>query len=331
MKDLHLDQLISGFLDDTLSPQEKVEFESLMMRSEAARARFWELAEVHGLMSQAMVNLSVDDRGDWKVETRSTGLSTTDTSLWREASSLYRRRKSGVALVGGVLLGVLFSVFSLPVRGMPQQPKLTPLTAESFETGIAPAVVGIPTTVDNWSGDFTNVVASRDGLTPVDGDKMLQILRADYQGKPEPDGSYCGDLYRLIDVRSLAKQVATGDTVVRASAMFNMTAQPQHENFRHNVSIMAVTSDLIANENLFDAATIVEYSLASASRQSLRLDNDPQTWELSECELRLPPETEYVMVYVAISYGHSKNDLRRITFPGHFIDDIRVSLADYSH
>ncbi len=330
MKDPHLDQLISRFLDNSLSEEERSEFDATMQHSEAARARFWQLAEVHGLMSQALANLSFDEPGDTKVETRGWASPYSDSSIWSEASSLYRRRKSGVALVGGILLGILLTVFTLPVRGMPQQPNVTSLTVESFESGNNPKTLGIPTTPDNWSGDFCQVVPSQDRLVPIDGDKMLQILRADYQDKPDPEGSYCGDLYRLIDVRSLRSQIENEDSVVRASAMFNMLSQPHAEHYRYNVTIMAVTSELVDNETLFDAATIEDYSLATASRQSLRLDNDPQTWELGECELRLPPETDYVMIHLAISYGHSQDDFRRITFPGHFIDDIQISLADYS-
>lgn len=331
MNDPHLDQLIYAFLDETLSDQERSEFQSLMVRSESARKRFWDLAEVHGLASQALANVSIEDYVDSKVEKRDTTSTANDTNLWSEASSLYRHRKSGVALIGGIVLGVLFSVFTLPVRGMPQQPKLTPLITESFESEVTPEALGIPTSVGNWSGDYCEVVSAQNGLVPADGDRMLQVLRADYEGKPEPEGSYCGDMYRLFDVRSLREQLERGDTVVRASAMFNMLAQPADENYRYNVTILAVTSELVANQRLFDAATIESYSLATASRQNLRLDNDPQTWELGACELQLPSDTEYVMIYLAISYGHSADDVRRITFPGHFIDDIEVALADYSH
>jgi len=47
------DHLIHAHLDGSLSDAERVEFEALLLASESARGRFWELAEVHGLAGEA--------------------------------------------------------------------------------------------------------------------------------------------------------------------------------------------------------------------------------------------------------------------------------------
>lgn len=54
MTDEYLDRLIQGHLDGNLTGEESADFESLLLCSEAARQRFWELAEVHGLAGQAI-------------------------------------------------------------------------------------------------------------------------------------------------------------------------------------------------------------------------------------------------------------------------------------
>jgi ferric-dicitrate binding protein FerR (iron transport regulator) len=53
MNDPHWDLLINAHLDDALTAAERTEFETLMLESAAARQRFWELAEVHGLAREA--------------------------------------------------------------------------------------------------------------------------------------------------------------------------------------------------------------------------------------------------------------------------------------
>ncbi|UUO04676.1 hypothetical protein M4951_14900 [Blastopirellula sp. J2-11] len=330
MNDPYVDRLIQSHLDDLLTKQELVEFESLMLQSESARMRFWELAEIHGLAPQAVASLRQELEHDPVTPVRNTSTPRTDAHWWSRAFSFTRQRQSGLTLAGGVLLGALISAFAWPVRGMPQMSPPISLTAESFESGLSPAVSGMPPITDLWSGDFSKVVGAQQGVVPADGEKMLQILRADYDGKPTPEGSYCGDLYRLIDVRSLREQLEKQGTIAHTSALFDMSTQPEGEKYRYSVRILALTTELISNPQQFDPLMIDEYALATA-RQNVRLDNDPQTWELAQCELRLPAKTDFVLIHIGITYGHNDEDIRRNTFPGHFVDDIQVSLSNFAH
>jgi len=54
MNESRWDYLIQAHFDRTLTADEQREFEALMLESAAARARFWKLAEVHGLAGDAM-------------------------------------------------------------------------------------------------------------------------------------------------------------------------------------------------------------------------------------------------------------------------------------
>lgn len=246
-----------------------------------------------------------------------------------QAVSFLRQRQLSLALAGGVLLGFIISVFASPLRGMPQLATPISMLMESFETGPAPVALGIPATADHWSGDYTQVVTAQQTVAPHAGQKMLQILRADFDGKPQPDGSYCGDLYRLIDVRSLRKQLTNESSVIQASARFNMSVQPEAEEFRYSIRILALTADVVANLQQFDAPLLDDFALATG-RQNLPLDNDPHTWELAQSELRLPAQTDFVLIHLNMTYGYSEDAIKRITFPGQFVDDIQISLSRYA-
>lgn len=328
MNDNYVDHLIHAHLDNCLSQDEQAKFEDIMTQSEAARLRFWAIAEVHGLASLATESLPHSSlTGDRTPDVPIASQDKSESS--RRSASYYLGRQSSFALVAGTILGVLISAFSWPARGMPQEPVVTTLVMESFESESAPEVSGLTKRPDVWGGDFSEITSAQQGVEPADGKQMLRILQADYQGKPEPDGSYCGDLYRLVDLRSMRHKFAKDSTFVHASALFNMSPRPNNEEFRYSVRVMALTSDVVSHPVLFDVPMIDDYASAMA-RQNLKLDNDPQTWELGECELRLPADTDYVLIHVSITYGHGKDAIRRITFPGHFVDDIRITLSHHA-
>ncbi|MBA2114157.1 hypothetical protein [Bremerella alba] len=326
MNDKYVDHLIQSYLDNCLTPEEQARFSEIMLESEAARLRFWAIAEIHGLASQATDSLVHSGLNAFCNQDELVTLR--DKSKPVESSATYYLgRQSSFALLSGLVLGVLISVFTWPVRGMPQKPVVTNIAMESFEsTSSPPEVVGLTNRSDVWGGDFSEITAAQQEVEPADGKQMLQILRADYFGKPEPDASYCGDLYRLVDLRSMRHKFTKDGTFIHASALFNMSPQPSREEFRHSIRLMALTSDVISNPVQFDALMVEEYASAMA-RQNLKLDNDPQTWELGDCELRLPADTDFVLIHIGITYGHSEDSIRRITFPGQFVDDIQITLS----
>lgn len=328
MNDQYVDRLIQSYLDRALTEQEQAEFAAIMSQSESTRVRFWDLAEVHGLAPQAVATLGLDLADDTDDRVTLAAVEHGDPSIWQQASSFTRRRQSGFALAGGVLLGVLISAFAWPARGMPQLPTYSSLTAESFESNASPAVTGLPTIAEQWSGDYSEVVAAQQGVLPAEGERMLKILRADYEGKPDPAGSYCGDLYRLIDVRSLRKNLTSDATTAHAAAKFNMASQPEDEHLRYTLRILALTADQISGDSHYEATQLDESALATA-RQNLPLDNDPATWQIAQTELRLPAQTDFVLIHVGITYGYRADDVHRITFPGQFVDDIQISLSSY--
>ena len=159
----------------------------------------------------------------------------------------------------------------------------------------------------------------------MSGGKMLRFLRADYKGKPNADGSYIADLYRLVDLRPYRQDLADGNAKVQISAAFNAIPFSQEEAYSCSVSGYALDAEMARNAASLHDAIDANGSLAMARKRLANLDRDPGTWQKLDEELRLPAETEFLLVHIAvIPTGKSP---RRITFDGQYVDDVRITLV----
>ncbi len=228
------------------------------------------------------------------------------------------------AAAAGIVFG-MFCTSMLFAYVAPTFGKVMTLLQDSFESGPAPEVTGLPREIGKWSGDFTEVVGEQLGVKPPNGKKMLRFLRADYEGKVKPEGSYFSEVYRLVDVRAYRREFGDGGAVAQLSAVFDAFAFPSGESFDCSVSLHALDAEtaLALREN--PNANITRESLAMACSNRARLDRDPKTWQPVSAELRLPPHTDFLLLH--LSAVNSRSSQRRITFDGHYLDDVRLTLG----
>jgi hypothetical protein len=186
-------------------------------------------------------------------------------------------------------------------------------------------VIGVPIQAGKWSGDFTEVVVEQQGVKPESGTKMLRFLRADFEGKVKPEGSYISDVYQLIDVRPYRREFADGGAVVQLSAAFNALAFPAGEAFGCSVSLHALDAETAMNGSTRTGETLLTDCLAMARNSRTKLDRNPATWQRLNAELRLPPNTEFLLIRIGLE--HSNKAQRRETFDGHYLDGVRLTLA----
>jgi hypothetical protein len=234
------------------------------------------------------------------------------------------------AAAAGIVFGVLCTsvVFGYAISSAGNT--LT-LLHESFESGPAPLVMGVPIELGAWSGDYSEIVEAWPSLRPVDGKRMLRFLRADYPGKEKQVG-YFGDLYRVIDLRGDVSQFADGNAVVSVEAAFASLALEESSRFSPHLLLHALEK-LPANAEAWHAMIetprrLEEASLASASRQEFFLSSDP--WRHMSLEMRLPPRTRYLLVGLHIgdmeAARYSGGLPSDVEFDGQFVDDVRVKL-----
>lgn len=317
MTDDYCDRLIQGHLDDVLSDAEQAEFAAVMRNSEAARARFWELAEVHGLARDAA-------RLAWPEDDVS------EPSIMSIASTAARSRFAQLRSVGLVAAGLLLGVFMSGLAWAIVRPTLAPaamLLAEDFETTRAPLAAGRPSSADVWSGDFTEVVAAQSGVVPIGGKQMLRFLRADYQGKLNP-GGYIGEVYRLIDIRGRRSELAGGEAVVQLSAQFNAAASAETEQYHAGLALFALDAAAATDVALGSGSALLDRAQAVTRRSNQLLDRDAGSWQKMSTDLRLPPNTDFILVRLSVAHGISTRSASgHESFAAHFADDVRVVLT----
>ncbi|NBR42952.1 MAG: hypothetical protein EBU04_08930 [Verrucomicrobia bacterium] len=226
--------------------------------------------------------------------------------------------------------GVVFGLFGASVLlgfglGGRRAEKVTSLFVESFESGPAPLVTGVPQQLNQWSGDFSELVGEQQGVRPVHGTKMIRILRSDYEGKISSKRNFQGDLMRVVDVRPFSREINGGEVVLSTSALFNAAPFPETERYDGVVTLYAL-GELGSTEK-----TLLEDSLAHSYGLRPSLDRNPGTWEQATSRLQLPAGTEYVIVKVSVRRWPKDKESQSslpspVTFAGHFVDDVRVSI-----
>lgn len=229
------------------------------------------------------------------------------------------------AVAAGILFGLFGASMVFGVGGRWTE-KVTSLFRESFETGPAPSMTGVPQQLNQWSGDFSELVGEQQGIKPAHGTKMIRMLRADFEGKSVTKLNTYGDLMKIVDVRPFTRETNGGEVVFSASALFNAASFPEAERYDGVVTLYAVDEIGSTEKNL------LKNSLAhTCNGLGLSLDRNPTTWESATARLQLPAGTHFVILKVSVRrMPKNKEPLSTlpnpITFSGHFVDDVRASI-----
>jgi len=232
------------------------------------------------------------------------------------------------AAAAGIMVGMFCTsvVFGFGARSVE---KVMSLLQESFESGPAPLVTGVPPLLEQWSGDYSAIVLEHEGVKPKDGHKMARLLRSDFEGRTVPMPSRQGDLMRVVDVRPFQSEANGADVVLTLSALFNAVTFPATERYDGMVTIYALGADTELRGATEDS--VKEDALAFSVGLCHAVDRDPGTWQTASTRLLLPPGTESVMVKVSFRREPVGNETlsslpESLTFAGHFVDDVRASI-----
>jgi hypothetical protein len=228
------------------------------------------------------------------------------------------------AAAAGLVIG-LFSASMVFGFGARSVEKVISLLQESFESGPAPLVKGIPQDVNLWSGDYSEVVERYEDVKPAQGTKMVRMLRSDFEGKASSMPNRQGDLSRILDVRSFMRDANGGEFVMTLSALFNAAPFPDSQRYDGVVALYAL-GELGSTEE-----SLMEDALAISNGSCNSMDRDPATWQTASTRLLLPTGTKFVMLKVSFRRwpkvsGDQPSLPDLMTFAGHFVDDLRASI-----
>lgn len=299
-------ELINRHLLGNISTEESVELEAFLSVSREAREDFRSRCNIDTALRQQAFN-----QGE-SADTAKNKM----TRVWFSPTL--------TSAAAGLAFGMFCTSVAWAYVG-PYAGKAVTLLQESFESGTPPLNTGMPLKQGLWSGDYTEVVGEQRSVRPTNGVKMLRFLRGDYEGKPKPEGSYISDLYQLIDLRSHRNEIGDGGALVQLSAKVNTFPFPKEESYDCSAGIYALSAKMVADGTHHNDIALTNGSLAMGRKSLPNLDRDPRTWQKFDCELRLPPDTEFLLIRIGMLHG--SKDQRDITFDGHYLDDVRLSLA----
>lgn len=309
-----LEELLIAWEEHSLPAEELAELKHLLATEPQARRRLVE-AGVFQSMAESRVET-------WKALKSVSPMKSADTG--RQSSGFaWLTWRPLAAAAAGIVLGI-FCTSVVFAYVTPSLGRVTMLLQESFESGPAPMVTGAPMEAGHWSGDYTEVVGEQQGVKPESGKKMLRFLRTDYEGKPNPEVGYVGNIYRLIDMRPYRGEFADGGGLVHFSAGFNTFEFPADERYDCTLTLFALDAESVKTGSTPGGIMLDEEPLGSHKRR-LTLDRSPATWQRLTSELRLPPDTDFLLVRLSIQY--SVKSASRQVFDGHYVDDLRLAMA----
>jgi hypothetical protein len=189
-----------------------------------------------------------------------------------------------------------------------------------------PEATGVPDRVGVWSGDFAEIADARQGIAPAAGGRMFRFLRGDSQGRPLED-SFGSDVFRLIDVRPYRKEIDAGDAVVQLTAYFNAAKSEGYEPAACTLTIFALEAASVEGGRLKAERGLSVESTAYSQCSRLTMDADPASWQRGVNELRLPPNTDYLMLRIGVSNSPRGTKRPVDGFAGHFCDEVQLHLA----
>jgi hypothetical protein len=306
-------EFIRKHLEGSLSPDDSKKLESALEADPVLRAEYLDLVALDvGLESWAQ-NQTRSRAADPASRPMAGTASTNPWFRWRPIA----------AAAAGLLLGGIGSATALTYVA-PLFSAVAPILRESFESGTPPATTGLPNGETGWVGDYGELAGSWQKIRPVSGRKMFRWIAANNQNDHKST-SCVGELYRVVDLKAHRALIAEGRAVIQASAQFNAIAFPEQEAYNFSVSVMAFPGpNPPGKETLREIVTGV--TPATMARHNHRgVDRNPDTWEKVSCELRLPADTQFLVVQCSIA--HATLQQRRLTFDGHVVDDVRVSIG----
>ena len=183
----------------------------------------------------------------------------------------------------------------------------------SAAVGIGP----LPVTTGTWVGDVAPVLPAEQGVSPRSEPSMLSFT---YTGtNPNASNLQSSQQWQLVDVRSLATDIAAGRVRADGSVWFNRALGNEATDRRFDLRLIAFDGE---------ASTVpARYSTSAwLAVQATSVFTVANQWQQAQAGLVLPPDTSFVLVEI-YAYEDVANDVTGFEFSGHYADDASLVLT----
>ncbi|MCD4831880.1 MAG: PEP-CTERM sorting domain-containing protein [Anaerohalosphaeraceae bacterium] len=182
---------------------------------------------------------------------------------------------------------------------------------------------GWPSSYGNWNGDYSAIVGTAGGITPLDGSEMLQFKDTSFCGAGSGDSS---QVFQLIDVSTYSDAIVSGSAVASASAYFNRVTGTSDSDTHFAIAMFAFGGNISSFPEIWEnSGATTALARVGGRYDGIYTDTDPLTWEIDSVEFVLPVGTDYLVAYIC-AYEDVVNDSSHPEFDGHFADSVSLEI-----
>ncbi|WP_038170288.1 hypothetical protein [Verrucomicrobium sp. BvORR106] len=179
---------------------------------------------------------------------------------------------------------------------------------------------GLPTTIDLWTGDDAQIVTAEHDVSPRGGRHMLRFNSATHSGEDAKRSAW-GDVYRLVDVRNLVKDT---QSLLRLTASFNAPPYPENEEYLCSVELCTLETNPNEAPQPLTLPWVRENGSATALRKFPLKGN--LTWKSTNVEVSITPQTQYVLVHLAVLRTKPYAPDGPVQFGTHYVDNVKLQV-----
>jgi hypothetical protein len=184
----------------------------------------------------------------------------------------------------------------------------------SFESRVE--LGDLPVSPDSWRGDLCASVASENGIAPHSGATMLKFQAT---GAVPSFGRLTARQWQLVDLSPFASAIAAGGVHANAGVWFNRMVGDELTDRRFDLRVMAFDGN--------PADVPARYAASGwLAEDTAPLISVPDSWQLVQASMVLPPGTTYLLVEIYASEDVF-NDGDGPEFSGHYADDVSLMMV----
>jgi hypothetical protein len=175
-----------------------------------------------------------------------------------------------------------------------------------------------PTGPGVWGGDMATIVPAEQGVKPRRGKNMLRFHHGNFRSSGSANGA---QVCQVVDLSKVKEAVRAGRVRAFASVFYNRVAGNAQTDTSFSVSLIAYAGSPRQHFSLSQRR-------ASVGRVHTGLDSDanPATWEKLAAGLRLPKNTDFLVIQIQAA-ENIFNNLKGVEFDGHYADSAFVTLV----
>lgn len=321
MNEVRIQSLIERYLSDGLAGEDRQSLERALLASPSARQLYWRLAATHA------------DLREW-------GLGHFGLPAAVPASAprrIWNRRGtalgSSAATVAALLLAsgsMLFAgvAWAIVPRPRPIIEVRLPVGDAGFESGTAPVTQPpggctlremLPS-YGAWAADIVRITGPEHGVTPCEGTKMICFEKPlPAPGATDDLRSTACDLFQFVDLRSMERQIATGEATLELSARFCEASSRGDSPARFHIRLFVYDSSPAAVGNTWPNARLDAVAM-NQIRYEPAADGG---WHRVGTKAILPPGSRFVLLHLTAGLNDhgtaSRSHLGR-----QYCDDVRL-------